>query len=119
MAPVSTFITATRATSVPHPLRSWRWITSRCRETPPIETLRISKLSPGTYRFYVFNYSGEDPGGLSGSRATVQIFGASGQMGSFTVPGGTGFTWTVFSINGATGAVTGINQLATPPSGCQ
>ena len=88
-------------------------------DDPPTETIRISKLSPGTYRFYVYNFSGEDPDGLSRSRATVQIFGASGQMNSFTVPGGAGRDWTVFSINGQTGAVTSINQLAAAPSGCQ
>lgn len=86
---------------------------------PPIETVRISKLSPGIYRFYVNNFSEEDPDGLSRSRATVQIFGASGQMGSFTVPSGAGANWIVFSINGQTGAVTSINQLASPPNGCQ
>lgn len=86
---------------------------------PPTETVRIAKLSPGIYRFFVFNYSGEDPNGLSQSRATVQIFGSSGQLGNFTVPSGTGRYWTVFEINGQTGAVTTINQLTTPASNCR
>jgi hypothetical protein len=86
---------------------------------PPIETVRIAKLSPGIYRFYVLNYSNEEPSGLSGSRATVQIFGSGGQMGSFTAPSGSGRFWTVFEINGQTGAVTSINQLVSPATNCK
>jgi len=90
---------------------------------PPTETIRISKLSPGIYRFYVNNYSGtrgeNDPTGLSRSQATVQIFGTGGLLGSFTVPGGSGFDWTVFEINGQTGAITTINQLASPAANCR
>jgi hypothetical protein len=85
---------------------------------PPLETIRIAKLAPGIYRFYVINFSDEDPDGLSRSRATVQIFGATSGPTSFTVPGGTGDTWTVFEINGQTGAVTAINQLAAPAGNC-
>jgi hypothetical protein len=86
---------------------------------PPTETIRISRLSPGIYRFYVHNYGAEEPDGLSRSRATAQIFGSSGQMGNFTVPAGAGLYWTVFEINGQTGAVTTINQLATPATNCR
>ena len=90
---------------------------------PPTETIRIAKLSPGIYRFYVNNYSGarseNDPAGLSRSQATVQVFGASGLLGSFTVPGGSGLDWTVFELNGQTGAVTTINQLASPATNCR
>jgi hypothetical protein len=86
---------------------------------PPTETIRISKLTPGTYRFYVYNYSGEAPNGLSQSRATVQVFGSGGQTGNFTVPSGSGLYWTVFEINGQTGAITTVNQLATPASNCK
>lgn len=86
---------------------------------PPIETVRIAKLSPGVYRFYVVNFRFEEALGLSNSRATVQIFGSSGQMGSFTVPTGAGRVWTVFEINGQTGAVTSLNQLASPATNCK
>jgi hypothetical protein len=85
---------------------------------PPTETIRISKLIPGTYRFYVNDFRGEYPDGLSRSRATVQVFGSSGQLGSFTVPNGSGSNWTVFEINGQTGQITTINQLANPAQGC-
>ena len=86
---------------------------------PPTETTRIARLSPGIYRFYVNNFRNEEPDGLSRSQATVQVFGGSGLMGSFTVPGGTGANWTVFEINGLTGAITTINQLATPSGNCR
>jgi len=86
---------------------------------PPLETIRIAKLAPGIYRFYVINFSDEDPDGLSRSRATVQIFGATSGPTSFTVPsGGPGDIWTVFEINGQTGAITAINQLASPAGNC-
>jgi hypothetical protein len=81
--------------------------------------MRIAKLSPGTYRFYVVNFSNEEATGLSSSRATVQIFGSSGQMGSFTVPTGAGRYWTVFEINGQTGAILSLNQIAAPSTSCR
>ncbi len=86
---------------------------------PPTETVRIGKLTPGIYRFYVINFRNEDQDGLSRSRATVQVFGSTGQLGSFTVPNGAGATWTVFELNGATGQVTAINQLASPAGNCR
>jgi len=91
---------------------------------PPTETIHIAKLSPGIYRFYVNNYSGShsespDPTGLSRSQAQVQVIGPGGVLGSFTVPGGSGYNWTVFEINGQTGAITTINQLADPASNCK
>jgi hypothetical protein len=85
---------------------------------PPIETVRISKLTPGIYRFYVYNFDNEAADGLAVSRATVQVFGASGSLGSFTVPSGSGRTWTVFEINGQTGAVRTINQLVNASTSC-
>lgn len=95
----------------------------RISGAPPTETIRLSRLSPGIYRFYVNNYSGarseNDPAGLSRSQATVQVFGTGGLLGSFTVPSGTGFDWTVFELNGQTGALTTINQLASPASNCR
>lgn len=86
---------------------------------PTTETMHIGKLSPGVYRFYVVNYGNEDPDGLSRSTATVQVIGSSGTLGSYTVPGGTGRTWTVFEIDGTSGAIKTINQLASPASGCK
>ncbi|MBI3949898.1 MAG: carboxypeptidase-like regulatory domain-containing protein [Acidobacteria bacterium] len=90
---------------------------------PPTETIRISGLTPGIYRFYVHNFSGcvetepNGPSGISQSRATVQVFGSSGLLFSQMAPSGTGCYWTVFTLNGQTGAITGVNQLSnTAPS---
>ncbi len=89
---------------------------------PPAETIRLSRLTPGIYRLYIHNYSGETADGLAQSRATVQIVGSGGQVFSQSVPSGTGNYWTVFTLNGQTGAVTGVNQLAgsaPSPSPCR
>jgi hypothetical protein len=88
---------------------------------PPTETIRISRLTPGIYRFFVHNFGGqiggEAPGAFSQSRATVQVFDSSGLLFSQTIPMGTGFFWNVFTLNGQTGAITLVNQLTnTPPS---
>lgn len=96
-----------------------RSVCSTGTNCPTTETMHIGKLSPGIYRFFVQNYGGEDADGLSRSKATVQIIGSTGTLGSFTVPSGTGFTWTVFEINGTTGVVTQINQLASPSFACK
>ena len=85
--------------------------------TPPTETVRIAQRTPGTYRFYVENFSEEAPNGLSLSRATVQVFNETTLLRSFTVGAGTGQYWTVFELNGSTGALTEINRLSdTPPT---
>jgi hypothetical protein len=84
---------------------------------PPTETIRISQLTPGIYRFYVHNYSGERADGLLQSRATVQVFGSRGLVFSQTAPAGAGLYWTVFTLDGRTGSITLVNQLSdTGPS---
>lgn len=88
---------------------------------PPTETIRLSRLTPGVYRFFVHNFSGqfggEAPSAFSQSRATVQVFGSSGLLYSETIPTGSGLYWNVFTLNGQTGAITPVNQLSnTPPS---
>lgn len=85
---------------------------------PPTETIRIARRTPGIYRFYVHNYGGETPDGLAQSRATVQVFGSTGLSGSFTAPAGAGTYWSVFTMDGQSGAITTVNQLGTsaPPT---
>jgi hypothetical protein len=88
---------------------------------PPTETIRISRLTPGIYRFFVHNFSGqfddEAPSAFQQSRATVQVFGSSGLLFSQTIPAGSGFYWNVFTLNGQTGEITPVNQISsTPPS---
>ncbi len=87
------------------------------------ETITISTQVPGTYRFYVFDYSNSPTPvstPLSGSGARVQVFRGASLLSDFTVPSGAGNLWSVFSLNGST--VTPINTLtqttAVPGSSC-
>jgi uncharacterized protein YfaP (DUF2135 family) len=91
---------------------------------PPLETIHISKLVPGTYSLFIHHYSslnGEPTSALSASRATVQVFTQAGVVFSQTVPSGTGIYWDVARINGSTGAVTPTNTLSgqPPPASCR
>ena len=89
--------------------------------SPPTETIRIARLTPGVYRFYVHQYSNDLQDGLSLSRATAQVFGSSGLMSSNTVPTGSGRYWTVFTMNGGTGGITAVNEMggSAPPATCR
>ncbi len=80
--------------------------------SPPTETVRIAQQTPGTYRFFINNFSEEQADGLSRSRATVQIFGSNGLLRTYVVPSGAGAYWHVFELNGQTGAITDVNLLA-------
>ena len=82
---------------------------------PPTETIRIAQTMAGTYRFFIYNYSGGVADALSRSRATVQIFDSSGLLRTYVVPSGTGRYWHVFELNGQTRALTDINSLSTTP----
>jgi len=89
---------------------------------PPTETIRLSQLTPGIYRFYVHNFSGERADGVSQSRATVQVFSSRGLVFSQTAPAGVGLYWTVFTLDGRTGSITLVNQLSNTepsPTPCQ
>ncbi len=89
---------------------------------PPTETIRISRLTPGTYRFFVHNFGGESADGISRSRATVQVFSGNALVFSATAPTGSGAFWNVFTLSGQTGAVTPVNQLTNtlpPLSSCR
>jgi len=86
---------------------------------PPTETIRISRLTAGTYRLFVHDYAGELSNGLETSRATVQVFGSAGLITTLSVPTGSGRYWTVLSINGSTGAITPVQTRGTTaPTGC-
>jgi len=88
---------------------------------PPTETVRIERLTPGIYRFYVHNYSGNSQAELAASRATVQVFGSGGQTFSDTVPSGTGVYWSVFTMDGTTGQITRTGTISgtAPPQTCR
>ncbi|NOT61257.1 MAG: carboxypeptidase-like regulatory domain-containing protein, partial [Acidobacteria bacterium] len=79
---------------------------------PPTETIRIAQPTAGLYRFFLHDYESEYPDGIARSRATVQVFGSNGLLRSYVAPTGTGEYWHVFELNGQTGALTDINQLA-------
>jgi C1A family cysteine protease len=81
------------------------------------ETTTLYQLFTGTYHFYVYNWSQE--ANLAGCGAQVKIYGPTGNLlNTVIIPGsGTGLYWHVADLDGATGAVTIINQIAaSPPS---
>ena len=77
------------------------------------ETITIQRLLPGQYTYAVHNFSNEAP--LSSSGAQVQVFSSTGLVSTFTVPAGSGRWWTVFTLNGSTGAITPVNTISNSP----
>ena len=71
------------------------------------ETMTITSVLPGIYRFTVNKYSGNGPLDQSGARVDVYIDGLFRQ--SFSVPSGSGRNWTVFELNG--NQLTAINTI--------
>jgi hypothetical protein len=85
------------------------------------ETITITEQIPGTYRFYVHDFTnggGPVSSSLSASGARVQVYRGNALVHDFSVPAGAGTLWTVFTLNGAT--VTPVNTLSTANllSGC-
>jgi hypothetical protein len=64
---------------------------------------------PGRYTYAVHQFSTD--GTLAQSGARVQVLRGSGILHTFTVPAGSGRWWTVFTIDGQTGAVTPVDRL--------
>ena len=90
---------------------------------PPLETIHIAKLAPGTYTLYINHYSsayGEPSNAMAASRATVQVFTQAGTVFSQVVPSSSGVNWDVLRINGSTGAITATNTVSNsqPSSSC-
>ena len=73
------------------------------------ETITITQMLAGNYRYTVNNYSGESPLDQSGARVDVYISNSLAQ--SFSVPAGSGDNWTVFDLNGTT--ITPINTIGS------
>lgn len=71
------------------------------------ETMTITRVLPGIYRFTVNKYSGSGPLEQSGARVDVYIDGLFRQ--AFSVPAGSGRNWTVFELNG--NQLTAINVI--------
>ncbi len=82
---------------------------------PGPETITISQLGTGIYRFYVHNYntpSSATDSTLMRSGALLRVFRGTSQVGSYAVPQQAGTLWTVFELDGATGNVTPRNVMA-------
>ncbi len=78
------------------------------------ETITISQLYNGIYYYSVYRYSSS--GELITSSAAVSVYGENGFIRSWNVPtSGYGRWWNVFSVNGATGEITNINQISSNP----
>lgn len=82
---------------------------------PGPETITISELGTGIYRFYVHNYStpsSATDSSLMRSGALLRVFRGTAQVASYAVPQQAGTLWTVFELDGATGNVTPRNVMA-------
>ena len=81
---------------------------------PGPETVTISQLGAGVYRFYVQNYnapSSATDNTLMLSGALVRVFNGAQQVASYAVPQQAGTLWTVFELDGGTGALTPRNTV--------
>lgn len=87
---------------------------------PPTETIRISRLIPGTYTLFIDNYSG-GANVLAQSQAQIAVFRENRQVATYTVPTGSPEVWHVLNLDGTTGQITVVNQLRTtfPPQACR
>jgi hypothetical protein len=81
------------------------------------ETTTIYDLKDGIYHYYIHNYS-QTPDIIT-SHAVVQIYNETGLLHTLQVPTvGSGIYWDCFTMNGATGAISIINQIvANEPGG--
>jgi hypothetical protein len=79
------------------------------------ETITLTQVYPGRYRFYVHDFSNRFSTGstaLSESKAALTVYFGSGQSPvRFTVPDGTGTVWHVFNLAGTGTAITPINKI--------
>lgn len=80
------------------------------------ETVTIGQLLPGRYTYAVHHYAGD--GSIATSGARVVVYQGATAVQTFTPPAGSGRWWTVFTIDGATSAITPVNRLSdTAPGG--
>ncbi|MBS4062572.1 MAG: PKD domain-containing protein, partial [Bacteroidetes bacterium] len=74
------------------------------------ETMTIYQMFPGTYQYYIYNYSGSPE--IITSQAVVQIYNQSGLLNTLQVPtAGAGLYWYICDIDGATGHITIRNVI--------
>jgi len=87
---------------------------------PGPETVTISLLGTGLYRFYVQNYnapSSASDSTLMLSGAQVRIFRGSTQVAAYQVPQQAGTLWTVAELDGASGTLTPRNTMTAGAPG--
>ncbi|RJP77288.1 MAG: hypothetical protein C4524_08510 [Candidatus Zixiibacteriota bacterium] len=80
------------------------------------ENLTIDELYPGTYHFAIHHWTGE--GTIATSGAQVNVYSETGLQHTLTVPtgnAGENWYWHVLDIDGTTGQITLINELAGDP----
>jgi hypothetical protein len=79
------------------------------------ETITLNRFFPGTYRYFVFNYSAyvnASPVPLTASGATVKLYTEAGEVQSISAPDtGSGLYWHVCDIDGTTQAIRVVNQV--------
>ena len=76
------------------------------------ETITVSSIQDGTYRYYIYNFSG---GNICGSGATVNIYFGASTSPAYTlyVPTtGSGRTWNVFTYDSVAGELTITNTIS-------
>jgi hypothetical protein len=79
------------------------------------ETVTITSPLVGTYRYFVYNWSGSPS--ITVSSAVVRVYSSAGLVKTYNVPTtGTGGYWNVFTLSG--GNITDINTIvSTKPAG--
>ena len=80
------------------------------------ETVTIYQKFPGTYQYYIYNYTGSPS--ITTSAAVVQIYNQNGLLHTLQVPtSGEGRYWYVGDVDGATGQVTIKNTIQSNAPG--
>ena len=79
------------------------------------ETTTLRQSIPGTYSFYVYNYSGSPD--LATSAASIQAFMGASPVPVFSaiVPNLLGRQWNVFDYDSTTGTITPTNTMSRAP----
>ncbi|WP_167527983.1 Ig-like domain-containing protein [Desulfosarcina alkanivorans] len=85
------------------------------RESFGPETITISQMDPGTYRFYVHDFTNRNSAAstaLANSDATVSVFSGSGDAPLvFSPPAEAGNVWHVFNLDGSNGTIIPIDKM--------
>ena len=80
------------------------------------ETVTISQRNPGSYRFYVHDFTSsnsEDSMALANSGAKVTVYSGSGdEPAVFAPPSEAGTLWHVFNLEGADGTIVQVGKMA-------